>query len=195
MGEKKRSEELTREIEQVKKEFKKTHGKKLKLDAEYLEVAGKLKRAEEEFKMEKLKRKSMEEAERTLQLLEIELEEVEGTLLKEREMQAATQERRLKVVRDLSRLEMALEDLEVEEKRLSGIVAQEEAEVQKLLETVARLRLNHATLITKRDALGGIQPELIQKYKGTSRKELGKLMQKVLAKIKKCRGVNQKADY
>merc|ERR1719234_1857376 len=192
--EKVRCEELTREIEQVKKEFKKTHGKKLKLDGEYLEVAGKLKRAEEEFKMEKLKRKSMEEAERTLQLLEIELEEVEGTLLKEREMQAVTQERRLKVVRDLSKLEEALEELEVEEKRLSGIVAQEESEVQKLLETVARFRLNHATLITKRDALGGIQPELIQKYKGTSRKELGKLLQKVLAKIKKCRGVNQKAD-
>merc|ERR1719234_2554158 len=192
--EKKRCEELTREIEQVKKEFKKTHGKKLKLDGEYLEVAGKLKRAEEEFKMEKLKRKSREEAERTLQLLEIELEEVEGTLLKEREMQAVTQERRLKVVRDLSRLEMALEELEVEEKRLSGIVAQEEAEVQKLLETVARLRLNHATLFNKRDALGGVQPELIPKYKGTSRKDLGKLLQKVLAKIKKCRGVNQKAD-
>ena len=84
--------------------------------------------------------------------------------------------------------------MEIEEKRLSGIVALEEAEVQKLLETAARLRLNHATLVNKRDALGGIQPGLIQKYQGISRKDLGKLLQKLLAKIKKCRGVNQKAD-
>ena len=35
---------------------------------------------------------------------------------------------------------------------------------------------------------------MIQKYKGKGRKELGKLLEKVLAKIKKHRGVNQKAD-
>jgi len=153
-----------------------------------------LKRADEEFKAENLKRKGREEAERALQLLDIELEEVKGTLLKEREMQAAAQERGVKVARDVIKIEKVLEELEFEEKRLSGIVAQEEAEVQKLLETAARLRLNHSTLVNKRDALGGIQPELIQKYKGASRKDLGKLLQKILAKIKKCRGVNQKAD-
>ena len=54
--------------------------------------------------------------------------------------------------------------------------------------------MNYSELVNKRDALGGVSPELIQKYKGKSRKELGKLLEKVLAKIKKCRGVDQKAD-
>ena len=192
--EKERCEELTRKIEQAKKDFKMAHVKKLKLAGEYQELVGKLKRAEEEFKAEHLKRKRREEAERALQLLEIELEQVSGTLSKEREMQVAMQEREVKVARDVSKVEKELEGLEAEEKRLSGIIAQEEAVVQKLLESAARLRLNHSTLVNKRDALGGISPELIQKYKGAGRKELGKMLEKVLSKLKKCRGVNQKAD-
>ena len=54
--------------------------------------------------------------------------------------------------------------------------------------------MNYTELVNKRDALGGVSPDLIQKYKGKGRKELGKLLEKVLAKIKKHRGVNQKAD-
>ena len=54
--------------------------------------------------------------------------------------------------------------------------------------------MNYSKLVNKRDDLGGVGPELIQRYKGKGRKELGKLLEKVLAKIKKCRGVNQKAD-
>ena len=77
---------------------------------------------------------------------------------------------------------------------MSGIVAHEEAGVQKLLESAARLRMDYSKLVNKRDALGGVAPELIQRYKGKGRKELGKLLEKVLANIKKCSGVNQKAD-
>ena len=76
--EKERCEELTRIWETLKKEFKAAHGKKINLDAEYLDVSSKLKRAEVEVEAEKVKRKSKEEAEKTLQLLEIELEEVKG---------------------------------------------------------------------------------------------------------------------
>merc|ERR1719222_462751 len=71
--EKERCEELTRTRETLKKEFKAAHGKKIDLDAEYLDVSSKLKRAEEEVEAEKVKRKSKEEAEKNLQLLEIEL--------------------------------------------------------------------------------------------------------------------------
>ena len=73
LEEKERCEELTRTRETLKKEFKAAHGKKLDLDAEYLDVSSKLKRAEEEVEAEKVQRKSKEEAEKTLQLLEIEL--------------------------------------------------------------------------------------------------------------------------
>jgi structural maintenance of chromosome 3 (chondroitin sulfate proteoglycan 6) len=194
LEEKERCEELTRTRETLKKEFKAAHGKKFDLDAEYLDVSSKLKRAEEEVEAEKVKRKSKEEAEKTLQLLEIELEEVKGTLLKEKEMLAKIQERGEKAAKELEKAKKALEDLESEEKRLSGIVAKEEAEVQKLLESAARLRMDYSKLVNKRDALGGVAPELIQRYKGKGRKELGKLLEKVLANIKKCRGVNQKAD-
>ena len=194
LEEKERCEELTRMRETLKKEFKAAHGKKIDLDAEYLDVSSKLKRAEEEMEAEKVKRKSKEEAEKTLQLLEIELEEVKGTLLNEKEMLAKIQERGEEAAEELEKTKKALEDLESEEKRLSGIVAQEEAEVQKLLESAARLRMDYSKLVNKRDALGGVAPELIQRYKGKGRKELGKLLEKVLANIKKCRGVNQKAD-
>ena len=81
--EKERCERLTREIECGKKEFKVAHEKKFNLEAEYLDVSGKLNRADEELTTEKVKRKSKEKAEKALQLLEIELEEVEGSLLKE----------------------------------------------------------------------------------------------------------------
>ena len=54
------------------------------IKAEYLDVSGKLTRADEELKAETAKRKSKEDAEKALQLLEIELEEVKGTLLKEK---------------------------------------------------------------------------------------------------------------
>ena len=40
-----------------------------------------------------------------------------------------------------------LEDFESEEKRLSGIGAQEESEVQKLLESAVRLRINYSKLV------------------------------------------------
>ena len=192
--EKERCEELTRTRETLKKEFKVAHGKKLVLEAEYLDVSGKLKRADEELKAEKAKRKSKEDAEKALQLLEIELEEVKGTLLQEIEVHVKIEERRVEATEELEKTTKVLEDLESEEKRLSGIVAQEEAEIQKLLESAVRLRMNYSKLVNKRDDLGGVGPELIQRYKGKGRKELGKLLEKVLAKIKKCRGVNQKAD-
>jgi len=38
-------------------------------------------------------------------------------------------------------------DFESEEKRLSGIFAQEEAELQKLLESAVRLRINYSKLV------------------------------------------------
>ena len=44
--EKERCERLTREIECGKKEFKVAHKKKFNLEAEYLDVSGKLKRAD-----------------------------------------------------------------------------------------------------------------------------------------------------
>ena len=48
--------------------------------------------------------------------------------------------------------------------------------------------------MNKRDALGGVAPELIQKYKTISRRELGKLLEELLTQTRECRGVNQKTD-
>ena len=84
--------------------------------------------------------------------------------------------------------------MEYEEKRLASVVAKADAEVQKLLESSARLKIQYSNLMNKRDALGGVAPELIQKYKPRSRRELGKLLEKFLTKTRECRGVNQKAD-
>ena len=49
--------------------------------------------------------------------------------------------------RDASASKKVLEDFESEEKRLSGIGAQEESEVQKLLESAVRLRINYSKLV------------------------------------------------
>ena len=70
--------------------------------------------------------------------MEIELEEVQ-VKIEERRV-AATEEPEKKTTK-------VLEDFESEEKRLSGIVAQEEAEVQKLLESAVRLRINYSKLV------------------------------------------------
>merc|ERR1719209_272294 len=101
--EKKKCERLTREIECAKKEFKVAHEKKVALEAEYLDVSGKLERADEELTAEKLKRKSKEKAEKALQLLEIELDEVEGSLLKEKKVQMKIQERGEEAAEELSK--------------------------------------------------------------------------------------------
>ena len=71
--------------------------------------------------------------------MEIELEEVQ-VKIEERRV-AATEELEKKTTKKV------LEDFESEEKRLSGIVAQEEAEVQKLLESAVRLRINYSKLV------------------------------------------------
>ena len=105
--------------------------------------------------------------------MEIELEEVQ-VKIEERRV-AATEELEKKTTK-------VLEDFESEEKRLSGIVFKEQAEIHTLLESAVRLRMNYTELVNKRDALGGVSPDLIQKYKGKGRKELGKLLEKVLAK-------------
>ena len=192
--EKERCEELTREIENAKKEFKQAHVQKCSLEGKLAEMSSKLKREEDEFNSEKLKRRGREKAERKVQLLDIELEEVKETLLKEREMQVETEKKAVEVARSLAEISKFLEELEAEEKRLTGIVATEEAEVQKLAESAARLRANYSVLVNKRDGLGGAAPELLQKYKGTGRKELGKRLESVLSIIKEHRQVNQKAD-
>ena len=57
------------------------------------------------------------------------------------------EERRVEATEELEKPTKVLEDLESEEKRLSGIVAQEEAEVQKLLESAVRLRINYSKLV------------------------------------------------
>ena len=67
------------------------------------------------------------------------LKEVNRIKLEERRV-AATEELEKKTTK-------ALEDFESEEKRLSGIVAQEEAEVHKLLESAVRLRINYSKLV------------------------------------------------
>ena len=64
------------------------------------------------------------------------LKEVNRIKLEERRV-AATEELEKKTTKDF----------ESEEKRLSGIVAQEEAEVQKLLESAVRLRINYSKLV------------------------------------------------
>ena len=71
------------------------------IKAEYLDVSGKLTRADEELKAETAKRKSKEDAEKALQLLEIELEEVKGTLLKEKEVQVKIEERRVAATEEI----------------------------------------------------------------------------------------------
>ena len=73
--------------------------------------------------------------------MEIELEEVQ-VKIEERRV-AATEELEKKTTK-------VLEDFESEEKRLSGIGAQElpeEAELQKLLESAVRLRINYSKLV------------------------------------------------
>ena len=72
------------------------------------------------------------------QLLEIELEEVQVKI--EEQRVAATEELEKKTTK-------VLEDFESEEKRFSGIGAQEEAELQKLLESAVRLRINYSKLV------------------------------------------------
>ena len=57
------------------------------------------------------------------------------------------EERRVEATEELEKPTKVLEDFESEEKRLSGIVAQEEAEVQKLLESAVRLRINYSKLV------------------------------------------------
>ena len=69
------------------------------------------------------------------QLLEIELEEV----------QVKIEERRVAATEELEK--KTTKDFESEEKRLSGIFAQEEAELQKLLESAVRLRINYSKLV------------------------------------------------
>ena len=73
--------------------------------------------------------------------MEIELEEVQ-VKIEERRV-AATEELEKKTTK-------VLEDFESEEKRLSGIVAQEEAEVQKLLESAVGLRMNYSKLVQQK---------------------------------------------
>ena len=70
--------------------------------------------------------------------MEIELEEVQ-VKIEERRV-AATEELEKKTTK-------VLEDFESEEKRLSGIGAKEESEVQKLLESAVRLRINYSKLV------------------------------------------------
>ena len=77
--------------------------------------------------------------------MEIELEEVKGTLLKEKEVQVKIEERRVAATEELEK--KTTKDFESEEKRLSGIFAQEEAELQKLLESAVRLRINYSKLV------------------------------------------------
>ena len=57
------------------------------------------------------------------------------------------EERRVEATEELEKPTKVLEDLESEEKRLSGIFAQEEAELQKLLESAVRLRINYSKLV------------------------------------------------
>ena len=64
------------------------------------------------------------------------LKEVNRIKLEERRV-AATEELEKKTTKDF----------ESEEKRLSGIFAQEEAELQKLLESAVRLRINYSKLV------------------------------------------------
>ena len=64
------------------------------------------------------------------------LKEVNRIKLEERRV-AATEELEKKTTKDF----------ESEEKRLSGIFAQEEAELQKLLESAVRLRINFSKLV------------------------------------------------
>ena len=71
--------------------------------------------------------------------MEIELEEVQ-VKIEERRV-AATEELEKKTTKKV------LEDFESEEKRFSGIGAQEEAELQKLLESAVRLRINYSKLV------------------------------------------------
>ena len=67
--------------------------------------------------------------------MEIELEEV----------QVKIEERRVAATEELEK--KTTKDFESEEKRLSGIFAQEEAELQKLLESAVRLRMNYSKLV------------------------------------------------
>ena len=194
LEERERCERLTRNIEQARRDFKTAHKKKLDLEAEYMKLSEKIRSVEKDRNAEKVKRKLREEAERSLRLLDIELEEVMETLAKEKEAQLKMQRKEVKMTQELSKLEKSLEALETEEKRLASVVAKADAEVQKLLESSARLKVQYSNLMNKRDALGGVAPELIQKYKTRSRRELGKLLEKHLTKTRECRGVNQKAD-
>merc|ERR1712066_491217 len=88
--EKERCEELTREIENAKKEFKQAHVQKCSLEGKLAEMSSKLKREEDEFNSEKLKRRGREKAERKVQLLDIELEEVKEKLSRRRDDLVAT---------------------------------------------------------------------------------------------------------
>ena len=194
LEERERCERLTRNIEQARKDFKNAHKKKLDLEADYMKLSEKIRSVEKDRNAEKVKRKLREEAERSLRLLDIELEEVMETLAKEKEAQLKMQKKEVKMTRELSKLEKSLEALETEEKRLASVVAKADAEVQKLIESSARLQVQYSNLMNKRDALGGVAPELIQKYKTRSRRELGKLLEELLTKTRECRGVNQKAD-
>ena len=194
LEERERCERLTRNTEQARRDFKTAHKKKLDLEAEYMKLSEKIRSVEEDRNAEKVKRKFREEAERSLRLLDIELEEVMETLAKEKEAQLKMQKKEVKMTQELSKLEKSLEALETEEKRLASVVAKADAEVQKLIESSARLKVQYSNLMNKRDALGGVAPELMQKYKTRSRRELGKLLEELMTKTRECRGVNQKAD-
>ena len=194
LEERERCERLTRNTEQARRDFKTAHKKKLDLEADYMKLSEKIRSVEKDRNAEKVKRKLREEAERSLRLLDIELEEVMETLAKEKEAQLKMQRKEVKMTQELSKLEKSLEALETEEKRLASVVAKADAEVQKHIESSARLKVQYSNLMNKRDALGGVAPELIQKYKTRSRRELGKLLEKHLTKTRECRGVNQKAD-
>merc|ERR1712013_602635 len=141
LEERERCERLTRNTEQARGDFKIAHKKKLDLEAEYMKLSEKIRSLEKDRNAEKVKRKLREEAERSLRLLDIELEEVMETLAKENEAQLKMRKKEVKMTQELSKLEKSLEALETEEKRLASVVAKADAEVQKLLESSARLKV------------------------------------------------------
>ncbi len=189
-----RGKELTRKIQEGKKDFKAKVAKMADLADKFSDIKNKLMNLEKEARAEEDRKAAALEARRALGLLELELAEVAARMKREATLLAEEVGRGREAAEELR--ELAGQCGVVEAREREQVMEVERAEVAREATQKARTRLQEtlAKLTRKRDGLGGLVPALLERHRGVGRTELARQLAEVLHKIGQATEVNQKAD-
>ena len=186
-------EVLVKQIEKSKASFKKKIRDKDELEKENSVVESKmvgLRKDMEELSSEISK---LGKRDREVEKAKLDLDNVAEQLGKEKERLAAANARENELNEEVKSLQSQEERKEKEASELREMLGDESRRKEKLFDRKIYLQKSIQKLGQKVNSLGGVQPEMLERYKNVRRTVLGKELLKINQKLKKFDNVNKKA--